>query len=258
MPNAVQLKALLFDMDGVLVDVSGSYRRAIEETVAHFTGRDLLPGTVQRYKNLGGFNDDWKLTHAIVTDTSMDVPFSRIVDEFQRRYRGENWDGFIAEEPPLISAQTLEKLCADNRIMGLVTGRPDAEARWTLDRLGWKRYFPLVVAKEKQEGRGKPDPFPLQHALAILDAAGHHIEPEEAVYIGDSVDDMQAARSAGMWAVGVVPPYLDYEENAELLRARGAHVIIRDPEVLPGLLNALAEPIAPEEVAAGANEAIRR
>ena len=258
MPHAVQLKALLFDMDGVLVDVSRSYRRAIEETVAHFTGRDLLPGTVQRYKNLGGFNDDWKLTHAIVTDTSMDVPFSRIVDEFQRRYRGENWDGFIAEEPPMISAQTLEKLCTEDRIMGLVTGRPDAEARWTLSRLGWKRYFPLVVAKEKQEGRGKPDPFPLQHALAILDAAGHHIEPEEAVYIGDSVDDMQAARAAGIWAVGVVPPYLEYEEHAALLKERGAHVILRDPEALPDLLGSFAEQIVSEEVAAEAEEAIRR
>lgn len=244
MPNSFQLKAILFDMDGVLVDVSRSYRRAIEETVAHFTGRDLLPGTVQRYKNLGGFNDDWKLTHAIVTDTSMDVPFSRIVEEFQRRYRGESWDGFIAEEPPMISAQTLERICTGDRIMGLVTGRPDAEARWTLDRLGWKRYFPLVVAKEKHEGRGKPDPFPLQHALGILDAVGRHIEPEEAAYVGDSVDDMQAARAAGMWAVGFVPPYVDLEAHTVLLRERGAHIVIHDLEALPDLLDTFAERVA--------------
>ena len=242
MSNRFQLKAILFDMDGVLVDVSRSYRRAIEETVAHFTGRDLLPGTVQRYKNHGGFNDDWKLTHAIVTDTSMDVPFSRVVDEFQRRYRGEHWDGFIAEEPPMISSQTLERICAGgDRIMGLVTGRPDAEARWTLDRLGWKRYFPLVVAKEKQEGRGKPDPFPLQHALGVLDAVGRHVEPEEAVYIGDSVDDMASARAAGLWAVGFVPPYLEAAAHAALLKERGAHVVIDDLEALPDLLDAFAE-----------------
>lgn len=246
MPNDVQFKAILFDMDGVLVDVSRSYRRAIEETVAHFTGRDLLPGTVQRYKNLGGFNDDWKLTHAIITDTSMDVPFSRVVAEFQRRYRGESWDGFIAEELPLISARTLEQLCTGNRVMGVVTGRPDAEVRWTIEHLGWKRYFPLVVAKEKQEGRGKPDPFPLQHALGILSAVGRHIEPGETVYIGDTVDDMEAARAAEMWAVGMVPPYVDREEHAALLRERGAHVVLHDPEDLPDLLNAFAERTAQE------------
>ena len=84
MPGPVELKALLFDMDGVLVDVSRSYRRAIEETVLHFTGRKIQSNTVQRYKNLGGFNDDWKLTHAIITDSGMEVPLARVIDEFQR------------------------------------------------------------------------------------------------------------------------------------------------------------------------------
>ena len=58
MPENVQLNALLFDMDGVLVDVSRSYRRAIEETVEHFTGRQIGENAIQRYKNYGGFEDD--------------------------------------------------------------------------------------------------------------------------------------------------------------------------------------------------------
>ena len=239
MPATLQFKAVLFDMDGVLIDVSRSYRRAIEETVEHFTGRDLLPGAVQRYKNHGGFNDDWKLTHAVITDTGIQVPFSRVVEEFQKRYRGENWDGFITEEPRLVKDEMLRQLCKNDCILGIVTGRPEAEARWTLDRFDWKRFFPLLVAKERQEGRGKPDPFCLQHALAILDAANRHVEPEEAVYIGDSVDDMQAARAADMWAVGVVPPYLDKEEHGELLRERGAHVICHDVDELLSLLESL-------------------
>ncbi len=236
MLEKITLKAILFDMDGVLVDVSRSYRRAIEETVLHFTGRKIQSNTIQRYKNLGGFNDDWKLTHAVITDSGMEVSLPRVIDEFQRRYRGENWDGFIAEEPPMIHTRTLEKL-REGRIMGIVTGRPEAEARWTLERLGWKPYFPLVVAKEKQERRGKPDPFPLQHALAILDAAGRTLAPEEAVYIGDTVDDMVAARRAGMWAVGVAPPYVDQATHGALLRERGAHLIINDPNLLLDLIN---------------------
>lgn len=241
MPEPVELKAILFDMDGVLVDVSRSYRRAIEETVMHFTGRKIQSNTVQRYKNLGGFNDDWKLTHAIITDSGMEVPLARVIDEFQRRYRGENWDGFIAEEPPLIKTRTLEKLAHGGRILGIVTGRPEAEARWTIDRLGWKRYFPLLVAKEKHERRGKPDPFPLQHALGILDAAGLNVKPESTLYVGDSVDDMAAARAAGMWAIGMAPSYLDRETHISLLRERGAHIIIHDPEVLPELVETFAE-----------------
>ncbi len=246
MPVKAELKAILFDMDGVLVDVSRSYRRAIEETVMHFTGRRIPATTVQRYKNLGGFNDDWKLTHAVITDSGMEVSLGRVIDEFQRRYRGENWDGFIAEEPPMIKTRTLDQLAREGRILGIVTGRPEAEARWTLDRMGWKRYFPLLVAKEKQERRGKPDPFPLQHALAILDAAGLNVRPESSVYVGDSVDDMQAARAAGMWAVGVVPPYVEDADYEALLRQRGAHLVIHNPDALPEIVETFGERLALE------------
>ncbi|RMF59175.1 MAG: TIGR01548 family HAD-type hydrolase [Bacteroidetes bacterium] len=244
MTRTLRLRALLFDMDGVLVDVSRSYRRAIEETVYHFTGRTINDLTIQRYKNAGGFNDDWKLTHAIITDVGMKVSFSRVVEEFQRRYLGDNWNGFITEETPLITTETLEALAATGRMLGIVTGRPEAEATWTIHRFGWRRFFPLVVPMEKQEGRGKPDPFPLQFALAMLDAAGRRIQPEESVYIGDSVDDMAAARAAGMWAVGIVPPYLEREAHARLLYDRGAHVVLDDPNQLPSLIATFEERVA--------------
>ena len=55
--------------------------------------------------------------------------------------------------------------------------------------------------------------------------------------MGDAVDDMKAARAAGMWAIGVVPPYLDKDEHAELLRSVGAHHVITDPDTLPYLLD---------------------
>jgi HAD superfamily phosphatase len=238
------IRALLFDMDGVLVDVSRSYRRAIEETVEHFTGRKIGKNTVQRYKNYGGFNDDWKLTHAVITDTAMQVPLSRVIDEFQNRYRGENWDGFITEEPPLVNDRTLDQLQDAGCILGIVTGRPQEEALWTLKHHGWKKYFPLVVGKEKQGERPKPDPFPLNHSLTIFAAAGRSFSSKEVAYIGDSVDDMVAAREAGMWAIGVVPPYLDAESHAAVLRDRGAHIVIHDPNDVPDLIASFDEKLA--------------
>jgi HAD superfamily phosphatase len=245
MPTPVQLNALLFDMDGVLVDVSRSYRRAIEETVEHFTGRQIGENTIQRYKNYGGFEDDWKLTHAIVTDTAMEIPLSRIVEEFQDRYRGDDWDGFINEEPALIDDNTLDTLYNSGRVLGIVTGRPEEEAQWTLDHRNWTDYFPLLVGKEKQGERQKPHPFPLEHSLTMLAAAGCEVAPEEAVYVGDSVDDMRAAREAGMWAIGVVPPYVDTADHEPLLKEKGAHLVIEDPNDLPRVLDTLPERSAP-------------
>lgn len=228
-------------MDGVLIDVSRSYRRAIEETVSHFTGREIESGTIQRYKNLGGFSDDWKLTHAIISDAGISVSFGRIVEEFQRRYRGDNWDGFIAEEEPLISVKGLEELSRTSLILGIVTGRPAAEANWTVERLGWKRYFPLVLSKEKQEGREKPDPYPLLRALTILDAAGRKVDPEHAVYVGHMVDDMRSARQAGMWAVGTVPPFLDQESHTAVLLEAGAHYVLDSPDAIVALMDQFDE-----------------
>jgi HAD superfamily phosphatase len=241
MPENVQINALLFDMDGVLVDVSRSYRRAIEETVEHFTGRQIGENAIQRYKNYGGFEDDWKLTHAIITDTAMEVPLSRVIEEFQDRYRGDDWDGFINEEPPLVDDDTLDALGGNGRVLGIVTGRPEEEAEWTLNHQNWTDYFPLLVGKEKQGERQKPDPFPLEHSLTMLAAAGCELDPDEVAYVGDSVDDMKAASKAGMWAIGVVPPYVDADDHEPLLKERGAHLVIEDPNELPDVLDSFEE-----------------
>lgn len=220
--------ALLFDMDGVLVDVSGSYRRAIEETVHLFTGAVVPPGAVQAYKNQGGFNDDWKLTAQIIADAGVDVSYGAIVEAFQLKYQGRNWDGFIADEPALLRTDVLTTL-AETYPLALVTGRPEAEARFTLERFGWDAYFPVVIAMEQQAGRGKPDPYPLELALSQLG-----LSPERATYIGDTGDDMVAAKQAGCQAIGIVPPYLP-APHAEVLRQAGADTVLTDVNALDRL-----------------------
>ena len=79
---------LIFDMDGVLVDVTESYRETIARTVEHFTGVEPAREHIQEYKNQGGWNDDWKLTHHIVAEAGVDVPFESVKEHFQRLFRG--------------------------------------------------------------------------------------------------------------------------------------------------------------------------
>ena len=229
----------LFDMDGVLVDVSGSFRRAVIETTAALSGRTVSPADVQMYKDRGGYNNDWVLTHTLVREAGVDMPYGEVVDAFNLRYRGEAWDGLIAEEPPLIETATLERLAAHSEL-ALVTGRQEAEARWTLERFGWTRFFPVVVGMETQAGREKPDPYPLEVALARLsERGGALIDAADAVYIGDTVDDMKAARSAGLRAVGVVPPYLPADAHRRTLIGAGAEVVIDNVNEVEAAVRAL-------------------
>lgn len=233
-------RTLLFDMDGVLVDVSKSYRKTIIDTVYYFTGREITGAQIQRYKDQGGYNDDWKLSHTLIQEASMDVSYGRMVDEFQRRYRGDNWNGLITQEKALVTKEVLDALLP-GRVLGIVTGRPEAEARWAIDQFGWRKHFPLLVAMEQQDRRSKPDPYPLQRALAMLATVGMNVQPDEAVYVGDTGDDIIAARRAGMWCVGHVPPYIEEgDAHAHLLSERGAHAVIRSMDELPAALSRIA------------------
>ena len=227
------ITCVLFDMDGVLVDVSGSYRTAIAETAETFTGKPVGSGTIQSFKNRGGFNDDWELTHAIVLDAGFDVDFGDVVDEFQRRYRGHSWNGLITKERPLFDTSIAHRLASAGLDLGVVTGRPAAEAHWTINHFGWNESFEVVVAREDQRDRPKPDGFPLELALSLF---GKRHAPGRTIYIGDTIDDVRAAANAGVVPVGFVPPYLDESAHSDLLRRHGAHVVITGFDTLIDLL----------------------
>ena len=60
----MQVDAVVLDIDGVVVDVADSYRRAIVESIDRVYGRTIRRDAVQAFKNAGGFNNDWELTYA--------------------------------------------------------------------------------------------------------------------------------------------------------------------------------------------------
>ena len=77
-----QADVLVFDMDGVLVDVSDSYRETIVRTVHLFTGKTITRDSIQDYKNLGGYNNDWILSQKSCRDLGVEVAYEEIVETF--------------------------------------------------------------------------------------------------------------------------------------------------------------------------------
>ena len=228
------IETVLLDMDGVLVNVRGSFRRAIDETVAALGGAPPPAGRVQALKDAGGYNNDWVLSHALLREAGHDVPYETVVSTFQQIYRGTDFDGLIATEPALIRTETLEIL-AGNARLALVTGRPEADAEWTLRRFGWDALIPVVVGMDEQAGREKPDPWGVMRALERLARP-----TETALFAGDTVDDVAAALAAGVMPVGVVPPGHALAPHRRTLMTAGARVVLSTPETLPALAAAMS------------------
>src|SRR5215470_12054105 len=101
---------IVFDMDGVLVDVTESYRETIRHTVRHFTGEEISYGLIQDYKNAGGWNNDWLLSQKIAYDLGVNVDYARVVEYFQQIFLGDHGTGLILRERWLGRPGLLERL----------------------------------------------------------------------------------------------------------------------------------------------------
>jgi HAD superfamily phosphatase len=211
---------LIFDMDGVLVDVTQSYRETITRTVEHFTGRRLAPAEIQDYKNQGGWNDDWKLSHHIVSTAGCAATFEEVKAHFQTIFHGDGTDGLILRERWVARPGMLEKLNQRFRF-ALFTGRTKWEAELTLRRFAPELEFAPIVGMDEVE-RHKPDPQGLRQ---ILDAN----PGVEAYYVGDTVDDARSARAAGVPFIGIAAPANPaYVDLVFLFQDEGSYAIVDD------------------------------
>jgi HAD superfamily hydrolase (TIGR01548 family) len=210
---------ILFDLDGVLVDVRASYHAAIRDTAEFFTGEGIGEEEIRSFKNRGGFNDDWDLTAAIVASRGKTVPRTAIIDQFQSRYLGRDFDGLIRHETWIADNRQLSRLQARFKT-GIVTGRPRPEAEYALRRFDADSLFDVLVTLEETPGEfRKPSPFGIRLALSRLGASS-------GVYFGDSVDDMTAAVSAGITAIGVLTADSPAGEQESRLRKSGARIVL--------------------------------
>src|SRR3974390_735652 len=96
--NGTKDSIIVFDMDGVLAEVTESYREAIVQTVEHFTGQRIERDRIQDYKNQGGWNNDWALSQKIASDLGVEIPYGEVVDYFNQIFIGKNGDGLINRE----------------------------------------------------------------------------------------------------------------------------------------------------------------
>ncbi len=222
-------EAVLFDMDGVLVDVDMSYRMAIKKTAELFVKEEITFEEIQKYKDKGGFNDDWDLTEAIILSRKKKITKIGIINMFQQFYLGRSWDGLIQNEQLLLDVDILDKLCNEFKL-GIVTGRPRKELEFTLKRFKISKYFDTTICMEDTKGKGKPDPFGINLAMKNL-------KVKRAVYVGDNIDDVIAAKSAGIIPVAILPDNTsNYKKKKEKFFSLGSKNILQSVNEVYGML----------------------
>jgi HAD superfamily hydrolase (TIGR01548 family) len=209
-------QVLVFDMDGVLVDVTDSYRETIVRTVEHFTGKTITREAIQDYKNQGGWNNDWALSQKICHDFGVDIPYSEVVEYFNRLFLGQ---GFIHRERWLPRNGLLERL-GEKFELAIFTGRTTEEAEITLNREGLRERFLLVTANDVE--REKPAPDGLLKIAAMRPAG-------KLLYVGDTVDDARCARAANVPFIGIASPASPRRaELVDLFQSEGAIQVLGD------------------------------
>lgn len=221
---------IIFDMDGVLVDVSESYRAAIQATVRHFSAYEPPRGEIQEWKNRGGWNDDWQLSHRMIQEHGKAAEYEEVVDYFQHIFHGDGTNGLILRERWLASDGLFDRLAAQH-VLAVFTGRLRWEAHVTLNRFRPNLFDPVVGVDDVI--RAKPDPEGLHKICAS-------IAHENCWYAGDTVDDARASKAAGIPFIGIASKASPRrEELVDLLRAEGAIAVLDD-------INSLEAAIAPK------------
>ena len=139
-PPPSQPQLIIFDVDGVLVDVRGSFHRTTLETVRFFTGKRVTRAQLHDWKNRSGFNDDWKFSTAWVQSLGGKNEYDEVKSKFVELYWGREGSGNVSREKWLLSSAQLRRL-AKRAELAIFTGRTRKELDHTLGAVSRSAIF---------------------------------------------------------------------------------------------------------------------
>ncbi len=239
------MPVLLFDIDGTLIAAGGAGRRAVERAFARHFG----PEVARRPSSLGGLRLDGLTDRLIVRlvmqglglpfdDGTCDRVLASYVAFLETEIHGPGYRVLPGVQEQLAALE------AEGAVLGLCTGNVAAGARIKLGRGGLDRYFGFGEGDvngfaHDGEAREHIVAAALRRASARL---GRTVAPREALVIGDTPRDVEAAHAVGVPVLAVATGRFTAAE----LRACGADAVVESlaaPEV-PALLRGAAGPAA--------------
>lgn len=217
----MRLRAVLFDMDGTLLDTAPDF---IAICQAMRAARELPPTDEQRIRDVisGGAK--------AMIQASFDLPpeaagFEALRLEFLERYQqGCAVHSHLYEG----MAQLLADIEQANLIWGVVTNKPLRFAEPIMQQLGLAERSAVLICPDHVT-RSKPDPEPLLLACRKLD-----LDPASVLFVGDDLRDIESGRDAGTRTAAVRYGYIHPNDNPDHW---GADVVVDHPSDLRRVLD---------------------
>jgi len=214
-----KITTVLFDLDGTLVD---SIELIVSAAMNAFASRAGPSPSEAQIRNTIGRPLPTTFGPWLVDDN--DLPF--LIAKY-REYQLEHHDRMTCAYDGIATA--VSELHSSGCRMGIVTSKVGFMAQRALDHCDLAHYMQCLVASDST-AKHKPEPDPVLLALEKLGSTA-----DETIYVGDSPYDMQAARAAGVHALGVTWGAF----TADTLREAGADSVIEQPSALTPYVTAL-------------------
>lgn len=215
--------AVMFDLDGTLADTLADIAAACNHAITQL-GHEAIE--VPRYRYLAGQGLKYLIEHALDGDGSDEQ-----VEQGMAMFRSYYADHFTDFTKPFDGmSQVLDALFASEIKMSVLSNKPhEATLRVMADVFSAWQFDVICGAKDGVPL--KPDP-----ASGLTVAAELGVEPARVAYIGDTRVDMETAKAAGFYAIGVTWGFRDEPE----LRDAGADVIITHPREILAIVGLTA------------------
>jgi N-acetyl-D-muramate 6-phosphate phosphatase len=214
----VNVEAVLFDLDGTLVDTAPDLVAVLNRLLVE-RGRAMMPYAVARNEVSNGASGLLRLGFG-----NLGSPDE--LEALRRRFLDLYAEDVSSRSKLFIGLAEIDDFSSEMN-WGVVTNKPDAFTRPLLAALGLAERARCVVSGDRLPQR-KPDPAPLKLAADELGVAA-----ERCVYVGDAARDIEAGRNAGMATIAASYGYIRPRENPS---AWGADLVIRRPADLRAAL----------------------
>ena len=195
--NLSNLDAVLFDLDGTLIDCSEAISASFNSALRN-NGLDELPSN--EVKRMIG-----RPLLELFTELNPGGPVEHLIEGYKTAFRKLS----PGNSTLLPGARELLNMLSKNKRLGVVTSRSSSGTAAILQEFGLREVFDTLVGVE-DVAEAKPSPAPVLFALERLGA-----DPAEAVFVGDTPYDMESGRRAGTRTIGITTGVFEGEQLSE-------------------------------------------